>query len=1063
MDQVFTVYSLFFFVTALVSFFVAFSAWQRKHLRGAKEFTLLMIAAGIWAFWIIFETAATTMDEKIFYSKLEYIGALSTPVLYLIFVFRFVGNDKFLSKKNILLLFLIPAFTLLLTFTNGQHNLIWSGYSPIRERTNIMEYYHGPGFWIGFLVYSYLLFFVSTIYLSRFIFRQSIAFRFQGWIILVAGLFPWSASVVYLIDSSLLAGVDVTPVSIVLSGALFVYAILYRHFLDLVPVARETLVETLPDGILALDEQNRIQDINTAALIFLGIESKNIIGVSAEVSGASNALLLNAAIGTNVLDQVEIEANNELKTFSISKYAINNQPGSRLVIIRDITEQVRQQSEIREADERYRHIYSLIRMMADNMPDMLWAKDLDKKFIFANKSVCENLLHATDTDEPIGKSQSFFAERERQKYPGRRDWYSFGELCQDSDEVTINSGKSEHFDEFGNVFGKFLYLDVRKAPIYDANGVMIGIVGSARDVTAQKKSMSEIYKRDRLLDAISDATALLVQGENLEESINGALEIIGIATEVNRVYIFKNYYHSGINKPMMSQSHEWTDGSVDPQIDKAELQNVAYELVCPHWLKTLLEGEVIAGNIREFSDPERTTFGQRGIKSILLAPVFINKNFWGFIGFDDCHIERSWTSTEEHLLAAAANTIGAAYLRKKSQDELIAAKERAEESDRLKSAFLANMSHEIRTPMNGILGFAGLLTETKLTGEEQQEYINIIRKSGTRMLNIINDIISISKVEAGQMDISVSETNINSQVEYIYNFFKPEAQQKGVQLDFKTSLSSEEAVISTDKEKIYAILTNLVKNALKFTDDGRIEFGYILKSSRTGEHEQLMLEFFVKDTGAGIGEEQQKFIFERFRQGSESLNRNYEGAGLGLTISKAFVQMLGGEIWLESIEGKGSEFYFTIPYKREMNGNKATGNSDASKVTLNSVTNLKILIADDDKISLKLISTVIKAFGREIITAENGVEAVELCRNHPDIDLVMMDIKMPEMDGYEATRRIRQFNHDVIIVAQSAFALIGDREKAIEAGCNDYLTKPINKTKLVSLIRKYFLSSKNGR
>ncbi|MDP2423142.1 MAG: PAS domain S-box protein, partial [Bacteroidales bacterium] len=238
--------------------------------------------------------------------------------------------------------------------------------------------------------------------------------------------------------------------------------------------------------------------------------------------------------------------------------------------------------------------------------------------------------------------------------------------------------------------------------------------------------------------------------------------------------------------------------------------------------------------------------------------------------------------------------------RKKLFNELIKAKERAEESDRLKSAFLANMSHEIRTPMNGILGFAELLKEPKLSGEEQQEYISVIQKSGNRMLNIINDIVNISKVEAGLVEVIVSETNINEQLEYIYTFFEPEVAQKGIHFLHKTKLAAKDAIIQTDREKIYSILTNLVKNAIKFTTKGTIELG----CQRKGDY----LQFFVKDTGTGIPKAQEDIIFDRFRQGSESLTRNYEGAGLGLSISKAFVEMLGGKIWVESVVGTGSTF-----------------------------------------------------------------------------------------------------------------------------------------------------------
>jgi PAS domain S-box-containing protein len=261
---------------------------------------------------------------------------------------------------------------------------------------------------------------------------------------------------------------------------------------------------------------------------------------------------------------------------------------------------------------------------------------------------------------------------------------------------------------------------------------------------------------------------------------------------------------------------------------------------------------------------------------------------------------------------------------KRAEEELIKAKVKAEESDRLKSAFLANMSHEIRTPMNGILGFAELLKEPDLTGEELDEYIRIIEKSGARMLNIINDIIDISKIESGQMQVTISETDVNEQTEYVYNFFKPETDQNGLQFSLKNALAAQEATIKTDSEKVNAILINLVKNAIKFTQKGSIEFGYVLKPVEPSQDESgdepvkpAELEFYVKDTGAGILEDQKEFIFDRFRQGNISLNRSYEGAGLGLSISKAYVNMLGGKIWVESEAGKGATFYFTIPYIHE--------------------------------------------------------------------------------------------------------------------------------------------------
>ena len=408
--------------------------------------------------------------------------------------------------------------------------------------------------------------------------------------------------------------------------------------------------------------------------------------------------------------------------------------------------------------------------------------------------------------------------------------------------------------------------------------------------------------------------------------------------------------------------------------------------------------------------------------------------------------------TVKGFLYIAVTSLLLFFLIKKHVKTLLLAKEKAEESDRLKSAFLSNMSHEIRTPMNGILGFAQILKEPNLSGEEQQECISIIQKSGTRMLNIINDIISISKVEAGQMEIVVSETNINEQIEYIYTFFKPEVEGKGIKLFMKTGLPLHEAIISTDREKLYAILTNLVKNAIKFTSEGSIEVGY----RPAGDKKSI--EFFVKDTGIGIQKDRQEAVFERFIQADILDPKALQGAGLGLSISKAYVEMLGGKIWMESDPGKGSVFYFTIPYRQEQKAGGLDKHVLPVEHTANQEKKLEILIAEDDETSERFLTKAVEIVGKKILRVRTGAEAVEACRNNPGIDLVLMDIKMPGMNGYEATRQIRQFNKDVIIIAQTAYGLLGDKDKALAAGCNEYLSKPIVGDVLKKLLQKYALN-----
>jgi PAS domain S-box-containing protein len=380
------------------------------------------------------------------------------------------------------------------------------------------------------------------------------------------------------------------------------------------------------------------------------------------------------------------------------------------------------------------------------------------------------------------------------------------------------------------------------------------------------------------------------------------------------------------------------------------------------------------------------------------------------------------------------------------------AKEKAEESERLKSAFLANMSHEIRTPMNGILGFADLLREQNLSGQEQEHYLNIIEKSGKRMLNIINDIISISKIEAGLMTLSIQESNVNNHLSYIYTFFNPEMIQKNIIFSYHTSISEERAIIHTDKEKLYAILTNLVKNAIKYTEKGFIEFGC------TENAEQL--EFYVKDSGIGIPEDKLKEIFERFIQADRIDQNINQGAGLGLSITKAYVEMLGGTISVTSEVGVGSQFYFTIP--RSLPTTHSTNfdvleESHIAPITLNEKKSITILIAEDDDSSLKYISLVLKKQGYETIGVNSGAEAVETIRQRSDIDIVLLDIQMPIMDGYEAAKLIRTINDKITIIAQTAFAQESDKSQFLQQYFDDYITKPIRPSDLQLLLEKYIV------
>jgi PAS domain S-box-containing protein len=386
--------------------------------------------------------------------------------------------------------------------------------------------------------------------------------------------------------------------------------------------------------------------------------------------------------------------------------------------------------------------------------------------------------------------------------------------------------------------------------------------------------------------------------------------------------------------------------------------------------------------------------------------------------------------------------------RKLFEQKLVIALEKATESDRLKTAFLHNISHEIRTPMNGILGFTDLLTNSDLSNEKQQKYIEIISKSSKRLLNTVNNIMDISKLETGQTKLQLGKIDVNKVLLNFYEFYKLEVEAKGIELSLNIENKNEELILHNDLAKFEEILTNLLKNATKYSNQGSIQFGYNINNKK--------VEFYVKDTGMGIPKNRQKAIFDRFVQADIEDKNVHEGSGLGLSISKAYVEMMQGEIWVNSEEGKGSTFYFTLPITTDIKEHSKPKKASSTKTKLTLPKKINILIAEDDDYAFQYLNIVLDGIFNNLYRATTGEEAVEICKNHPDLDLILMDVKMPVMNGYEATKYIRNFNKDIIIIAQTAYALMGNKEQAFSAGCNEYISKPIKKTKLIKLLEHYF-------
>lgn len=653
----------------------------------------------------------------------------------------------------------------------------------------------------------------------------------------------------------------------------------------------------------------------------------------------------------------------------------------RVVITHEnITQQKLAENSVRESEERYSSFLN-------STVDIAFIKDEGLRFIFINKT--GELFYGKPQSEIIGFTDFDLLDHE------------FAHNCSLSDKQSLQSNKLVlNIETFNSKI-----FETRKFPIKLKNG-KIGVAGFIRDVTdihsAQKAiTESERKYRDLVENSLVGVYKTNTKGEFL--FANTALcEIFEydsprdlISTDAKSIY--KNPADRDTFLKAIYETGKVSNYEIEMLTAKGNVKNII--------ISAAISKNTISGMLLDITD-------RKQIEQELLAKQY--------------EIE---TQNEEYRVL---------------NEELNFAVGKAQESDKLKTAFLQNLSHEIRTPLNGIVGFTQLLKDKRDNFELSSQYIDIIEKSSDRLVNLISDLVDIAKIETGQVSLNFEEFNVNETLKELYVLFNKLADEKGLAIKVSNYLPSTNSIINSDKGKIYQVLSNLIKNALKFTETGTIEFGCIKDESK--------LEFFVKDTGIGISNEKQQVVFDRFVQGDTSLSRGYEGSGLGLSISKAFVEEFGGQISVESEPGKGSMFTFTIPCANlKLNSNLPSEN----ETVFNQINkDMKVLVVEDDVVSRMLLGEILKDCEFSAEYARNGQEAVDKVKADDSFDFILMDLKMPIMNGYEATDIIRGLGYSKPIIAQTAYAGNEDKNRVNAGGFSAYLSKPINKSRLLETLNK---------
>jgi len=581
--------------------------------------------------------------------------------------------------------------------------------------------------------------------------------------------------------------------------------------------------------------------------------------------------------------------------------------------------------------------------------------------------------------------------------------------------------------------GRVRWLSTKIFPLKDPLGIVSNIVIMHEDATNRKRS-------DQIQKVLYNISDTVISSNNIEELISIIKDHLSTIIDTTNYYIgLYDDQTKMISLPFVAD-------------EKDEIESFpAEDSLTGHVIRTQKSLLVTADQQEEMVKKGIIKFVGTRSQVWLGVPLTIDGVVKGVLAVQSYSDKNAYNESDREILEFVSDQISLSIERKQKEQELIKALEKATESDRLKSSFLATMSHELRTPLNAIIGFSDIITED-LPIAEIIEFNQTINSSGNHLLTIVEDLFDITLIETGEIKIIKDTVNINSllyEVKEIIKIEQSNLKKEHLELNLLIPDEGKKLMVRTDPWRLKQILINLLKNALKFTHKGSVNFGFEI-NSQDGIN---FLQFFVKDTGIGIPKDKQELIFDVFRQIEDSHTRTYGGTGIGLSISRRLAELLRGRMWVDS-DKNGSSFYFTIPFEMigDLNEPKIKAESGIA-----SNGNITVLVVEDDESSFEFLKVVLKKTAQFILWAQNGEEAVTLCKNDPDIDIVLMDINMPVMNGYDATKAIKAFRPTLPIIAQTAYAIAGDREKSIEVGCDEYISKPIKREELLDKIKKLLL------
>jgi PAS domain S-box-containing protein len=979
-----------------ISLVFAGVALRHRATPGALSFALVIVGEAIWSVGYFFEILAPTLSGKIILDNLQFAGVDAIAAGSLLFALAYTGRNR-LASRLVPLLWIVPILNLLMVWTNPIHHLVSS--SPVLINTQgivLLSYTYGVWMWLNIL-YSYALVLASIIILLRFAIRTHRIYQIQTLMVILGlstGLIGSVATVFGLVPIPELSHLDTTPIVFAVVNPLWAWGLFRHRLLDLVPIARDVLVDHIPDGVLVVDMQRRIVDANAGAQTLSQKPAAALIGQSFDtvLPPFANVLSLRE-------DFISFEGSLCGESFAarsspwveVSVNRVHRRRGQMigwLVLVRDRSDRKRIEEDLRINQARLQTIF-------ESAGVGIAVGNSEGRYTSFNRRAVETIGYTYD--ELMSMNILDLA------HPDDR-----GGVRADMHQLLI--GVIDDYQRerrYRCKDGQIIWVENTTTAVRDKQGNLESIIAILKDVTERKMMEDALRKSEERLRHILDFSPQGVVVLNEHGDIQYANPM------AHQLLHEDHLVGNPFGLPVISQAHGDSGFEVD----------------------IVVQGEA---------------------RSVLEIRA----------------METDWDSKPSYILSMNDITE-----RKHIEDELRRAREAAEGASRTKSVFLANMSHELRTPLNAILGFAQIMARSNDQPAEHREYMAIIVRSGEHLLSLINDVLDMSKIEAGRITLHESDFSVWSLLHELEELFRLRAAEKGLSLSIGCATDVPQR-IRTDAQKLRQVLINLLSNAIKFTSKGGVTMqvsgrtgdrrqGTGDRGQRTGGGERIsteqqpateaMLHFEVSDTGSGISSQDHEHIFEPFVQ-TRSGRLPQEGTGLGLAISRRFVQMMGGDMWVESEVGRGSVFRFDIlvqvvetvampPEQRERRS--VIGLAPGQPV-------YRILVVDDQPDNRRMLVDMLMQRGFIVQEASNGQEAIAMWETW-DPQLIWMDMRMPLMDGYEATRYIKSIasGQETVIIALTAGTFDEDREAALAAGCNGFVGKPFQECDIFETMKTH--------